>query len=208
MIPVLTLGDPRDLRLFQALRGLLAGKGPLLALGSREVWLPGGKTPFLLGDCGLVSQIWGNGLLAVKNCQLLPSSLYAQEGSLAVICSHHRESVELLARTGIQAVTCGLSPRDTVTFSSLEPGERDGGPPAAPAAAGLLPAGGAGGISGGLPAPVGRLHRPLLRRGGSSPGPGGGWDGAAGGGVKGATGLANFRAEIDSHIPRGQRDTR
>ena len=122
MIPVLTLGDPRDLRLFQALRGLLAGKGPLLALGSREVWLPGGKTPFLLGDCGLVSQIWGNGLLAVKNCQLLPSSLYAQEGSLAVICSHHRESVELLARTGIQAVTCGLPPRDTVTFSSLEPG--------------------------------------------------------------------------------------
>lgn len=58
----------------------------------------------------------------MKNCQLLPSSLYAQEGSLAVICSHHRESVELLARHGIQAVTCGLSPRDTVTFSSLEPG--------------------------------------------------------------------------------------
>ena len=120
MVSILTLGNPRDLRLFWALEGLLASRGPVLALCREGVWLPRQAPSFLLADRGLSGGVRGRALVAVKDAALLPPFLEAEAGSLAILCSHNPRAVGLVARSGLEAVTCGLSPRDTVTFSSRE----------------------------------------------------------------------------------------
>ena len=122
MVPIFTLGNPRDLRLFYALRRMLSAWGPVLSSNLEGSWIPSQEPSFLLEDRGLCGNFHGRALFILKDTHPLPPRLQSEEGSLAVLCSHNRDAVQLLADTGLQAVTCGLSPRDTVTFSSLEPG--------------------------------------------------------------------------------------
>ena len=118
MVSILTLGNPRDLRLFHALQSILLPRGPVLSVCRGKSRIPPEQPSFFLGDCGLSGRVAGRALLAIKDTDPLPAILRAGEESLVILCSHNPQAVRLVASTGLPAVTCGLSPRDTVTFSS------------------------------------------------------------------------------------------
>ena len=118
MVSILTLGNPRDLRLFRALEALLAGRGGTAAVCREWIRIPREPPAFFLAERGLRGAVDGQALVAVKDASPLPPFLQAGPGSLAILCSHNPQAVGLVARSGLEAVTCGLSPRDTVTFSS------------------------------------------------------------------------------------------
>lgn len=120
MFSIITVGDPWDLRIHQTLLEQLRRRGRVLASSARGVSIPDGPADFFLGDCGCTGAVGGKCLLVIKNEALLPTLLDAPGCTLAVVYSHNRAAVELVAASGLQAVTCGLSSRDTITFTSMD----------------------------------------------------------------------------------------
>lgn len=52
----------------------------------------------------------------------LPEGLFLPEGAAVIVSSEEEGQLRELSRLGARAVTCGLSGKDTVTFSSREEG--------------------------------------------------------------------------------------
>jgi hypothetical protein len=83
---------------------------------------PKAQTPeFCVIDNGRIKNIHTNGGIALFK-KSVPKGIHIEipPAFFAVIDSDNGEAADMLRGDGIQTVTCGLSQKDTITFSSLE----------------------------------------------------------------------------------------
>lgn len=129
MEPVLFYGTEKDRETETVVaRAIAAAGGRVVSVSEKavEVGEAGGNPPeFLLLRFGTAPAVAaGRGIVVMK--QELPLLTAAARplplpgGFVAVADSANAEAVELLRKTGVCAVICGMSQKDSVTFSSLD----------------------------------------------------------------------------------------
>ncbi len=119
MVKLILLGEPRSEKLERFLTETLSRHFSLTACtGPRAFSAGSGRPLLLLSPPELSAADLGGGLFLARNGSRLPQNLRLPADAVVIVSSEEEEQLRQLARLRVQTVTCGLSCKDTVTFSS------------------------------------------------------------------------------------------
>ena len=119
MVKLILLGEPRSEKLERFLTETLSRHFSLTACtGPRAFSAGSGRPLLLLSPPELSAADLGGGLFLARNGSQLPQNLRLPADAVVIVSSEEEEQLRQLARLRVQTVTCGLSCKDTVTFSS------------------------------------------------------------------------------------------
>lgn len=120
MISIVVAGPPSDRRIAGLLSRALAPYGPVLRVGHRGLSLPATPPQFLVWDTKHPGQLEGGPILLI-----LKESVQELTGFIPPPCqavavgSDNAAALDYLAGYELQAITCGLSSKDTLTLTSI-----------------------------------------------------------------------------------------
>lgn len=93
---------------------------PSLILSGGALEAPAGPAELCIADAYAVKRrIGGDAVLLLRDAWDIPAGLCVQDRCIAVVDSGNDRLMRLVSGTGLPAITCGLSPRDTLTLSSI-----------------------------------------------------------------------------------------
>ena len=127
MVPVLLYGSGRDTAITNSLiRAFRAVHASVLHITSRTLSLMPTNAPhadfLLLDNCGVQDLQIQNGVTVFRpELSGFTEESVIPHDFVAVIDPMNEQAVAILKNRDIRTVTCGLSQKDTVTFSSLDP---------------------------------------------------------------------------------------
>lgn len=120
MVTAVIIGSAPDRRIFSLLQRVLEKQGNLASLSPKGFNAPEAAPDFFLWDCARPGSINALNCLAVfkerpADFEGMPPPLC----SMAVVGSDNPQAIEFWAAAQRPAITCGFSPRDTITLSSM-----------------------------------------------------------------------------------------
>lgn len=120
MIPVILVGSAQDCSISEYLRNLLDENGGVLHISGSRVCGSGNGRFLLLEYENLPSISLPGSILILKQKSAGYSKYRSLAGDLTgVVDSSHTQALDFLKRSGIPVISCGMSPRDTLTLSSI-----------------------------------------------------------------------------------------
>lgn len=123
MVSVAIIGPAQDKRIFSLLHRVLGQEGRILALSPRGLSADAGTPDFLIWDTSRPGGIEApGGLIIFKEKATDFEGMLPPVCGMAVVGSDNPAAIEFLAASKQPAITCGLSPRDTITLSSMTDG--------------------------------------------------------------------------------------
>lgn len=119
---IILCGKSNDMSLSDALLPALSGYGSVLYCGARRLARFGSDQPdFLVFDAERVPEInLQSGILLFKNSFEPTEPAFVPPGFSCVLESKNLHAAAALQGSGAAAVTCGTSPKDTVSIAALE----------------------------------------------------------------------------------------
>ena len=122
MILVVLYGDADDAQIGKELSAILACHGGVLHIRSSQSVHhspDGGQTDFVLYECDTAPRFeTEKGIFVFKNKISRYAGLKVPKGWLAVVDAGNVSALSVLQKSGISAVTCGMSAKDTLNLSS------------------------------------------------------------------------------------------
>lgn len=120
MISIVVAGPAADRRISGLLPRVLDPHGPLLCVTPRGLTVPREPPRFLIWDVKYPYQMEGSPiLLVIKESFQDFTGLPLPRCRAVVVGSDNAPALDFLAGSGLQAITCGLSSRDTFTLTSM-----------------------------------------------------------------------------------------
>ncbi len=120
MVTVAVVGPAQDKRIFSLLHRALGREGSLLSIGPRGLSSGANPPDFFLWDSSRPGSISAPGALVVfKEKATDFEGMPPPFCGMAVVGSDNPAAIEFLAQARQPAITCGLSPRDTITLTSM-----------------------------------------------------------------------------------------
>ncbi len=123
MIPIILFGEKSDMQISIQLRRILKNYGGYIYVHAGEVFEKAEGTPrFLLYECDERDTLdLDQGIVVFKSkISLLTKNPQLSSGVISVVESENKTALFLLNHTENRAMTCGMSPRDTLTLSSFD----------------------------------------------------------------------------------------
>lgn len=119
MVKLILLGESRSEKTERFLEANLSRRFSLICCTGQRVSVSGaGEELLLLASPELNCAELKGGLFLVRNGARLPKGLRLPADAVVIVSSDEEGQLRQLAQMGAQTVTCGLSCKDTVTFSS------------------------------------------------------------------------------------------
>ncbi len=122
MINIILCGKSNDTSISEALLPVLARYGGVQYFnGKRLAKLGSGEPEYFVYDCEQVPKIEiDRGLLLFKNSFQVSEGSTVPENIFCVLETQNKNAAAVLKNTHTTAVTCGTSPRDTISIAGLE----------------------------------------------------------------------------------------
>lgn len=118
---ILLCGDRGDTSLSGALIPALAANGGVRYSSADFLEEFGAENRFFLYDCEFLPQIRiPKGIVIFKNSVKMQRQFFLPPGFVCVLESKNTKAAEMLGGSLSAAVTCGTSPRDTISVAALE----------------------------------------------------------------------------------------
>ena len=119
MVKLILLGEGRSETLERFLTETLSRHFSLTVCTGPRAFSAGTGTPLLLlSPPELFAADLRGALFLARNGARLPQELHLPDDAVVIVSSEEENQLLRLARLQVQTVTCGLSCKDTVTFSS------------------------------------------------------------------------------------------
>jgi len=120
MVSVIIAADSQEKKFFAALRNILSRNFTSIQCveGCVDARSEGAQL-FITDAVGLDFIYSSAAIFVFKDCTPLPAGFETMSGQIAIVDSGNKDAMKLVSGTKMPAVTCGLSPCDTLTLSSL-----------------------------------------------------------------------------------------
>lgn len=123
MTDILLCGDSNDNSVSHALTSALALYGGVKYCGPDRIFECGTSPDYFLFECEKLPQIeLASGIVLFKNSTVPQEQVSLPPGFLCVLESKNTRAAALLKGACATAVTCGTSPKDTLSIAGLEDG--------------------------------------------------------------------------------------
>jgi hypothetical protein len=125
MIPIFLCGSDKDTEIINVLLSSLHDfhRSALHITAKTVSLLPpdADQADFLILENSNIQSLHLNkGLILFKSDISGCENIFLPQNFIAIVESDNEKAIELLKRNSLQAITCGLSQKDTLTFSSLD----------------------------------------------------------------------------------------
>ncbi|MCL2035204.1 MAG: hypothetical protein FWG94_10820 [Oscillospiraceae bacterium] len=120
MVSVIIAADSQEKKFFTALRNILSRNFKSIQCVEGCVDAKSEDAGLFITDAVGLDFIYSSAAIFVfKDCTPIPAGFETTGGQVAIVDSGNNDAMKLVSSTKMPAVTCGLSPCDTLTLSSL-----------------------------------------------------------------------------------------
>ena len=120
MTGVIIAASNRDRNMWNILPGILSRNFPTISASGSAAAETLGEAKFVIcagSDMGRIQM--DSAVVIYKDADGVPDEIPAGMNAVAVVDSGNPQLMELVRETKLPAITCGLSPRDTLTLTSF-----------------------------------------------------------------------------------------
>lgn len=120
LISVLVAASNQDKKFWNAFLNILSRNFSSIHCIGRTIDARCDNAQLVIADTKSFDLVYSDmSIVIYKDAMPMPVQLETQKQSLAVVDSCNKELLQLVSGTNLPAITCGLSPKDTITLSSI-----------------------------------------------------------------------------------------